>query len=170
MQPSKQADTGTKTMESGCPMWTPAVRTRNVEKQRRRLKEWWSKQEKRIELKRIRWGAMTEERQTNGRKKGRNSADCLAVLGQAEHTSPVTRDWGRHVSSQIAPQTNWQELSAEKGEGLFLACSHARVNHWQLQRGGAIKRPWCCSTEVCGLRFTRVSSTTAIQTTHFWKT
>lgn len=88
----------------------------------------------------------------------RNSVDSLAVLGQAQHSSPVTRDWGRHVSSQIAPQAHWQELSAEKGEGLFLAYSHARVNHRQLQRGGAIKRPWWCGTEVCGLRYLGVIS------------
>lgn len=94
------------------------------------------------------------------RRRERNSAtsDSLSLLGQVRHTSPVTRDWGRHVSSQIGPQTHWQGLSAERGERLFLANSHARVNHWQLQRGGAIKRSWWRCTGVCGLRYSGVIS------------
>lgn len=103
-------------------------------------------------------GKVQMERKERGRERNLTTSDSLALLGQAQHTSPVTRDWGRHVSSQIAPQTHWQELSAERGERLFLAYSHARVNHWQLQRGGAIKRPWWRGTGVCGLRYSGVIS------------
>lgn len=99
-----------------------------------------------------------ERRSERGRERNSATSDSLARLGQAQHTSPVTGDWGRHVSSQIAPQTHWQGLSAERGERLSLACSHARVNHWQLQRGGAIKRPWWRGTGVCGLRYSGVIS------------
>lgn len=39
--------------------------------------------------------------QRRERRRGRNSADSLAVLGQAQHSSPVTRDWGRHVAAKL---------------------------------------------------------------------
>lgn len=116
---------------------------------------------------RWRWKLIKEKREAireygwkERKRRERNSAtsDSLSRLGQVWHTSPVTRDQRRHVSSQIGPQTHWQGLSAERGEILFLANSHARVNHWQLQRGGAIKRSRWRSTGVCGLRYSDVIS------------
>lgn len=156
-------------------MWTLAERERNVEKDRKRCRMGGrsaeaKEQEKEKHLGKGKW--RNERRETDkqrvkgeiersterGRERNSTTSDSLALLGQAQHTSPVTRDWGRHVSSQIAPQTHWQGLSAERGERLFLAYSHARVNHWQLQRGGAIKRPWWRGTGVCGLRYSGVIS------------
>lgn len=154
----KQANTGsrgTKAQESGCRELTLAERKTNVAKQKnfsgRKWKETVWQEEGRQWQKRDRQTVVLVGGVEMGRRgmrgTGRNSADSLAVPGQAQQISPVTRDQGRHVSSQIAPQAHWQELSAEKGERLLLACSHARVNHKQLQRGGAIKRPWWSSTE-----------------------
>lgn len=47
-----------------------------------------------------------ERRRGRGRERNSATSDCLALLGQEQHTSPVTGDWGRHVSGQIAPQTH----------------------------------------------------------------
>lgn len=119
--------------------------------------ELWGGNERRETDKQRGKGPMKRRRE-RGRQRNSAASHSLALLGQTQHTSPVTRDRGRHVSGQIAPQTHWQGLSAERGERLFLACSHARVNHWQLQRGGAIKRPRWRGTGVCGLWYSGVIS------------
>lgn len=99
-----------------------------------------------------------EEGGKKRQKKEWNSA-TLAASGGEQHSSPVTGDRGKHVSRQIAPQTHWQGLSAERGDRFFLACSHARINYQQLQRGGEIRRLWWSGTGACGMWVSEATET-----------
>lgn len=140
-----QATQAQKPKESGCPTRTSGKKR---QKESRRSVEEKRSEEKSIK-RMLKRGTDKGEAGKQKRKRTRIQQIGL-ILGQMLHISSVTRDQGRHVSSQIAPQTHWQELSAETGERLFLALSHARVNHKQLQTGAAIKRPGWCGAKVCG--------------------